>query len=55
MLDRLFEIQKAIVNEKKRENIAYEGLHRISKEMVQLILGELSDWYAQLSAKRITR
>lgn len=55
MLDRLFEIQKAIANEKKRENIAYEGLHRLSKEMIQLILGELSDWYAQLSAKRITR
>lgn len=38
-----------------RPQAGFEDLYRLSRELTGLILGEVSDWYAQLTGKKIIR
>lgn len=55
MVNDLSEIKKVIQNERQREHVNFEDLYRLSRELTGLILGEVSDWYAQLTGKKIAR
>jgi hypothetical protein len=55
MAERLQEFEQHIVLEKVRPEVSYEDICRLANQATDLMLGEVTDWYALVTGKRISK
>lgn len=55
MADGLAMMKKMLDDEKKRTDISFERIYAFSKDISRLMLGEVVEWYSQLSSYKLTK
>lgn len=48
-------MKKIIEDEKKKADISFERIYTFSKDLTKLMLGEVVDWYSQISSQKLTK
>lgn len=55
MINGLTLMKKMIEDEKKKTDISFERTYAFSKDLTRLMLGEVVEWYSQLSSHKLTK
>ncbi len=55
MIEGLSSIKQIIYDAKNKDLLTYEDIHFLSQKTVSLLLSEISEWYAQLQSRSVTR
>jgi hypothetical protein len=55
MKDSLTLMKKIIMDEKKKPDISFERIYTFSKDLSGLMLGEVVEWYSQISTQKFTK
>ncbi len=55
MINGLTLMKKMIEDEKKKPDVSFERIYTFSKDLSRLMLGEVVEWYSQLSSQKLTK
>jgi hypothetical protein len=55
MKNSLALMKKIVEDEKKKTGISFERIYTFSKDLSRLMLGEVVEWYSQISTQKFTK
>lgn len=54
LIDELEVVKQMINDEQQKDSIAYSDMYYLSKDVSSIILGDISEWYSQINARKVT-